>query len=58
MDLVTLLERCVDEGYVRSLPALAVQPMITACGFLPIQSADKTKYDQVIDIILQGLIRS
>ena len=58
MDLVNLLKRCVDEGYVRSLPALAVQPMITACGFLPIQSPNKTKYDQVIDIILQGLIKS
>ncbi|XOV84010.1 MAG: TetR/AcrR family transcriptional regulator [bacterium] len=58
MDLVDLLKRCVDAGYVRPLSALAVQPMITACGFLPIQSSDDTMYDQVVDIVLKGLSRS
>lgn len=58
MDLVHLLDRCVDEGYVRALPALAVQPMITACGFLPIQTSSETHYDQVVEIILKGLIKT
>lgn len=57
MDLVGLLDRCVDEGYVRALPALAVQPMITACGFLPIQAPLADRYDQVVEIILQGLVK-
>lgn len=60
LELVDLLQQCVDEGLVRPLDARAVQPMITACSYIQFQVPDKTDdaacyHDPVIDFLLHGL---
>ena len=57
MDLVDVLEQCVEEGLTRKLNALAVQPMITSCSNIPIRglSGNDGYMDTVSELILKGL---
>jgi len=58
MELVDLLEQCVAGGFVRPLNAPAVQPMITACSYIPIEPGEDTDngyMDDVARFMLTGL---
>ena len=53
LQLVERLRHCVDKGLTRPLNPLVVQPMITACGYLPIN--DEFHTDSVNNLMLQGI---
>lgn len=55
--LIDLLRDSVDAGLIRPLNPEAVQPMITALAYIPVQSADGDQghADQVMQVLASGL---
>ena len=55
--LIDLIGEACNEKLIRPLTAEAVQPMITACAYIPFQTADATgeHTDQVMTMLAYGL---